>query len=558
MVDLSDFEKETLTWGSRYVKKPWADMIEIFKKLDKTKGELPIEERRVTLEVLPWVEIDMKTVFHLVTFLLYDILKIPNASMFTIILGEKGKRIIWASIEHETDGGVYKDFIVLKDRIDEDWAKKAAELIIDGKEDELFEYLQQWVYEQEELKHIELGIIKIAGIQFFSEFRKAWEASERGRNLEKVIVNVLEALKSVITNDWIKFIPMPYGVPQIFNLIKNRIDLDFQSLRNMFKTVLPNLNMGISILTDNWGTFVKIRHQRKNSKINLEMNQDKADKVFKKGIKLQKFTNKIRKKFKARDVIGLDGAALKNLLIKVMKASSPWDIGKFDKGMGLMLPGVKKYKKYWFYSPEPSFFKGYMRWFARRMGYDYDLKRFSDWWLEELFIFGFFNAFGLQFKIVIFILDEKEKLETTILIHFDNGRLQKIESFSDETTKKLNEIFAIEKDKTEAVSQARFELWEEYGWIKYAMGMKISLLRETIERMLKLRGIFMVFRTLSFYYFIRKFIGDNFYLSPRLPLKAFLKDIGFRDLMKLGKAIFGVLFDHPKVEYPSLQEKGYF
>ena len=36
-----------------------------------------------------------------------------------------------------------------------------------------------------------------------------------------------------------------------------------------------------------------------------------------------------------------------------------------------------------------------------------------------------------------------------------------------------------------------------------------------------------------------------------------LKDIGLRDLMKLGKAIFGVLFDLPDVEYPDLFAEGY-
>ena len=73
MVELTEFEKETLAWGSRYVKAPWAQMIDIFKKLDQTKGELPIEQRKLKLELLPWVDVDMKTAFNLVTFLLYDI-----------------------------------------------------------------------------------------------------------------------------------------------------------------------------------------------------------------------------------------------------------------------------------------------------------------------------------------------------------------------------------------------------------------------------------------------------------------------------------------------------
>ncbi|MHA1300234.1 MAG: hypothetical protein ACTSO9_12505 [Candidatus Helarchaeota archaeon] len=564
MVELSEFEKETLAWGSRYVKKPWGNMIEIFKKLDKVKGELPLKERKLTLEVVPWVEVDMKTAYNLVTFLLYDILRIPNASMFTIILGEKGDKIIWASLEHETDGGVYKDFIVIKDRVDEPWAKKAAELIVQGKDEELFEFLKQWTLDQDEFKHIEIGIVKIAGIQFFSEYRKAWENSERGKNLEKIIVNVMDATKSVITNNWIKFIPYPYGVDILFDIFRNNIDMDFQSLKNTFKKLLElNLSMGVSILTDEWGTFLKIKNQKKKKKISVEMNQDKADEVFnklknsKKGINIRKFTDKVRKKFKTRDAIGIDGDSLKKLLVKVMKAPEPWDIAKMDKGFGLILPGVKQYKEAWVISPEPMFLKGYTRWLARRLGYDYDLNRFSDWWVQELAIFGLLNAFGLQFKIVMFFLDDNGKMETAFLVHFDNGQLVSMETFPEETVKKLKKLFAREKNKTEAVCQARFELWEDYGWIKYAIGINPSTIREMIERMLKLRGVFMVFRALSFYYFIRKFMGKELYMSPPLPLEEVLKDIGLRDMMKLGKAILGVLFDLPEIEYPDLFAEGY-
>jgi len=564
MVELSEFEKETLEWGSRYVKKPWGNMIEIFKKLDKVKGELPLKERKLTLEVVPWVEVDMKTAYNLVTFLLYDILRIPNASMFTIILGEKGDKIIWASLEHETDGGVYKDFIVIKDRVDEPWAKKAAELIVQGKDEELFEFLKQWTLDQDEFKHIEIGIVKIAGIQFFSEYRKAWENSERGKNLEKIIVNVMDATKSVITNNWIKFIPYPYGVDILFDIFRNNIDMDFQSLKNTFKKLLElNLSMGVSILTDEWGTFLKIKNQKKKKKISVEMNQDKADEVFnklknsKKGINIRKFTDKVRKKFKTRDAIGIDGDSLKKLLVKVMKAPEPWDIAKMDKGFGLILPGVKQYKEAWVISPEPMFLKGYTRWLARRLGYDYDLNRFSDWWVQELAIFGLLNAFGLQFKIVMFFLDDNGKMETAFLVHFDNGQLVSMETFPEETVKKLKKLFAREKNKTEAVCQARFELWEDYGWIKYAIGINPSTIREMIERMLKLRGVFMVFRALSFYYFIRKFMGKELYMSPPLPLEEVLKDIGLRDMMKLGKAILGVLFDLPEIEYPDLFAEGY-
>ena len=139
MVELSDFEKETLAWGSRYVKKPWAEMVEKMGRIGAGE-QLTKEERMIRLELVPWVHFDIKVAMNITTTYLYDLLKIPNATMFTIILGEKGKRIIWASMEHE-ENGIYQEFVPIKDRLDEEWAKEAAKLIVENRLDDLFKYL---------------------------------------------------------------------------------------------------------------------------------------------------------------------------------------------------------------------------------------------------------------------------------------------------------------------------------------------------------------------------------------------------------------------------------
>ena len=195
MVELSDFEKATIKWGSRYVKKPWAEMVEKMGRIGAGE-ELTLEERMVELELVPWMQVDIKSAIKITTTYLYDLLKRPNATMFTIILGEKGQRIIWASMEHE-ENGIYKEFVPLKGRLGEEWAKEAAKLIVENRLSDLFDYLQNWLSKQSDLKHMELGLIKIAGIQFFDEFRKAWELSNKATDLGTMLAYMIEAFKTV-------------------------------------------------------------------------------------------------------------------------------------------------------------------------------------------------------------------------------------------------------------------------------------------------------------------------------------------------------------------------
>ena len=475
--------------------------------------------------------------------------------MFTIILGEKGNRIIWASLEHE-ENGIYKEFVPIKDRIDEEWAREALKLIVENRLDDLFEYLKKWISKEPKLKHMELGLIKIAGIQFFDEFRKAYEISDKGADMGTLLAYMIEAFKNVFEKNWIRFAPEPYGINIVRKLFLEKLDLNPEFIKSAILPMLPDLNMGVALLSEEWGTMVNI--QKKGDKLTIVTDQDKADAAFKKGIEIKKYTDKVRKKFKAKIAMGFDATALIKLLLKILKAESPWNFEKIDKGVSLLIPGVKDYKKYWYYSPELIFMKGWVQWFARRIGYDFNLDRFSDWWVDELLIFVLLNMVGLQFKIATFILDDAGNLETALLIEGDEGRLQKIITLPEPIIGKLKDIFLHEENKTEAVAKAKFELWENYGWIKYALGIKTSIIREAMERTLKLSGFILAlpFRVLFFYSFLKRMLKNELYMVPIIPFDKVLKEIGLRDLLKIGKAAMGVLFDDPEVEYPNLEKAG--
>ena len=196
----------------------------------------------VELELVPWMQVDIKSAIKITTTYLYDLLKRPNATMFTIILGEKGQRIIWASMEHE-ENGIYKEFVPLKGRLGEEWAKEAAKLIVENRLSDLFDYLQNWLSKQPDLKHMELGLIKIAGIQFFDEFRKAWELSNKATDLGTMLAYMIEAFKTVFQNKWIMFEPEPYGINVLRKLFLEKMDLNPELIKNAIIPMLPDLNM---------------------------------------------------------------------------------------------------------------------------------------------------------------------------------------------------------------------------------------------------------------------------------------------------------------------------
>jgi hypothetical protein len=554
VVELSDFEKDTLAWGSRYVKKPWAEMVEKMGRIGAGE-QLTKEERMIELELVPWMHFDIKVAMNITTTYLYDLLKIPNATMFTIILGEKGKRIIWASMEHE-ENGIYQEFVPIKDRLDEDWAKEAAKLIVENRLDDLFKYLSDWISKDPELKHMELGLIKIAGIQFFDQFRKAWELSNMATDVGTMLAYMIEAFKTVFENNWIMFEPEPYGINVLRKMFLEKMALNPEQLKNGIMSMLPDMNLGIALLSEEWGTMIKVT--KKGEAMTIDTDQDEADAAFEKGINLKQYVDKVRKRFKAKRAIGLDASKLIKLILKIVKAPSPWDFEKIDKGLSFILPGVKNYKKHWYISPELIFMKGSGKWILRRFGYDMEIERFSDWWVSELLMFVMLNMLGLQFKMVTFILDDDGGLEMALLIEGDEGRLQKMKTFPEEMFNKLKDIFDEEEDKTEAVARAKFTLWKEFGWIKYAIGVKASVLQEAIKKIARLSGFILAlpFRILFFYFFLKKLLKNELYMVPIIPFDKVFKDIGLRDLMKVGKAAMGVLFDDPDVEYPDLAEEG--
>ena len=201
---MSPEEKEIMAWGAESFKGPWVDLTNIFQRLHRGE-ELSKDEALVDPYFVPF-DIDAR--------ILYKVLKSggskailgENGSMISVITNTVGDEIIWSAVEMCEDGA-YTEFHPLSARLGEEWAKKGAELLYNSDMEGAFRHFADWLKSQPELSHIDLGILKVANVQFFGAFKKAYEESDDGAKILLMGVKMVDAVNEIMEEGWIRFSP---------------------------------------------------------------------------------------------------------------------------------------------------------------------------------------------------------------------------------------------------------------------------------------------------------------------------------------------------------------
>ncbi|MEW5944626.1 MAG: hypothetical protein AB1742_00350 [bacterium] len=204
MAKLTGEEKEIMAWGSKAFKEPWLNMCAVFRRLHLGE-KLSREQAGVDPFFLP-VKVDGRLAYRLLKSGGKKAILGDNGSMLTVITNTRGNRIIWASLELEEDGA-YTEFHELSDRLGSAWDAKGAELIFDDLLADAFEHFRDWVKTQDDLQHVDLGILKVANVQFFGAFKKAWEESDEGRKVLLMTMKLSDAIGEILEEGWIRFHP---------------------------------------------------------------------------------------------------------------------------------------------------------------------------------------------------------------------------------------------------------------------------------------------------------------------------------------------------------------
>lgn len=203
-ITLTPREESIMRWSGKAVKQPWFDICDRWQRMHR--GErLTLDEALFDSFFLPF-RLDARPLYHFMKHIGTRLVFGDNASLFTIVLNAAADRIIWAGIERE-EGGVYIEYFILNERLGGKWDEKEARLLGENRLEEAFDHLSIWIRTQPDLRHIDLGAIKVANIQFFEAIKDAWEDADDGRKLALFGANAVEAIEEIIQREWIRFYP---------------------------------------------------------------------------------------------------------------------------------------------------------------------------------------------------------------------------------------------------------------------------------------------------------------------------------------------------------------
>ena len=224
----SAWEETTIAWAREAFHEPWKELLSILNRLER--GErLSRAERRFDPFFLPF-SLSALPIHRAMRLGLSRALFGSNPNMFTFVLNSEMHRPVFAAAE-KTENGVYTEMHLFNDRLDEAWAMEAARFIRENRLEEAYRLLKVWVAEQSETKDLEIGLVKIATLDFFDAFKRAWFRSRDGR-LISFSAWALEAVHEVEEKGFLRFYP-EVNLARAIRLISPLLGL----MRNPLRTV---------------------------------------------------------------------------------------------------------------------------------------------------------------------------------------------------------------------------------------------------------------------------------------------------------------------------------
>ena len=201
---LTPEEQEIMAWGAEAIKAPWLDITNIWQKLNSGE-DLTNEQVLVDPYFLPF-DINAKILFKIMKAGGKKAILGDNGSMLSIITNTAGDQIIWAACEFEEDGA-YTEFHDLKGRLGQEWDRIGSELLHNNDMEGAFNHFAAWMKSQDDLKHIDLGILKVSNVQFFGAFKRAYEEAGDGAKIVLIGIKMAEAVNQILEEGWIRFQP---------------------------------------------------------------------------------------------------------------------------------------------------------------------------------------------------------------------------------------------------------------------------------------------------------------------------------------------------------------
>ncbi len=194
----------TLRWAGEAFRRPWFDLCDRLSWI--ARGEKHDGSAyRFDPFFLPF-PLDARWLHALMRRGATQLLLGANPSLFTVVLSPSGDRILWSAVER-AENGVFVEYHVLNDRLDEPWAAELAALLAQDRLADALAVARAFVASQPALRHIEVGVLKAAHLQFFAALERAWQRAGGKPNVASFTRHALEAVRQIVQNRWLRFAP---------------------------------------------------------------------------------------------------------------------------------------------------------------------------------------------------------------------------------------------------------------------------------------------------------------------------------------------------------------
>lgn len=460
-IELSKIDEEGLTAGRKYVKQDWWHMVEVFRSCEEGKI-LPYKERVGGVSLAP-IKMDFAAIAPLMKEFLPAVF-LDNANMASLILDEKGEHLVWGAIECCINGAYQW---VEKIDVTEDWAENVNPLLAKHDFKNAYKVMKDVVKEKFD---IELGLIKVARVQFFIELAKTFVASKNGEDMIAWIPAAADFGKTIFTKDYINFYPTPYFFGLLRDLVEPMIEkFDVNEVTPLLRELSQGLKLDTIITLSTRDKVSAVRLKQDGESIEIgSIDQDVSDKLFERDIK--KVAKNFRDKFQPDLVVSIGITDDLKTLIKTIMTKIPWDkdvyymIGDFvNKSIGELGKNVWIELK-----PGWISLDNILSWAEQMLHYDIRKIQLP----MDLIVYGLITAFS-DTPMGLFIINDKRELISSMLIDMSKD----VPRIITPPKAGIAEIFKEEKNTAEALQKVCLKLSDNYGNIYPCIAINIDVIK---------------------------------------------------------------------------------
>ncbi|MCX5858904.1 MAG: hypothetical protein NT056_03245 [Proteobacteria bacterium] len=385
---------------------------------------------------------------------------------------------------------------------------------------------------------LKLGWVVVINPEFFFLLEKAGQEFISSRSLTHYQIDLLSVFKKAGELKLLEFFPSPPLFARVEEFLTQITDFDPQAL----KTIIPSSPEGSFCLglTDPEFNLAFHLNPENPSRVAVSLDPQAGG-----SLSPSAAARRLRKVSGSRMAVCFELEPVRDLIVKLVSHPLPWQKEELLSPLKKLIQLIQGYGRNWSINPVPLPLKSWLRGLTRLFRLPYDISRLDDEFLPGTILEGISLGVGGHSQHAIILLDQKEIKGILVLELFRSG-VRKIKFLSGKEIPPPRD-----PGRIEWLKETKFALWDQAGWMNYAIAIDLSLLRELNQA---LAGKEFSSLTKSPWLLLRlgriisKFKQDEFIFYPNLMLDTLGKFIQKEGILSIGYRLLQAAFkrDRPR------------